>query len=122
MKNLKKIGVLSLTSAFLFFVSYEPSYAVKLDEMINYVTNTLASSVVKLIFALAILFFFWGVVQYTIMPGEEAKDKGRGYMTWGLIALTVMFMVYGLIKIIANSFEVDKDNKALPAPKLPELQ
>lgn len=119
MSKLKKIGSVSLFASFVFVVGYYTTYAKTIDELIDYVTDTLASSVVKLIFALALLFFFWGVVQYTIMPGEEAKDKGRGYMTWGLIALTIMFMVYGVINIITTSFGLDEDNSTGSIPDLP---
>lgn len=69
--------------------------------MINY-------SVIPLIFALAVVMFVWGVVQYVINSDEEAKKaKGRQFMIWGIIALAVMLSVWGLVKILGNTFNID---------------
>jgi hypothetical protein len=52
--------------------------------------------------------FFWGVVQYVINDSEEAKKaKGRQFMIWGLIALFVMFTVWGIVKLLAATFGFD---------------
>jgi heme A synthase len=61
-----------------------------------------------LIFTLAFALFFWGVVQYVINDSEEAKKaKGRQFMIWGLIALFVMFTVWGIVKLLAATFGFD---------------
>lgn len=86
-----------------FFLSFSATKAATFKDLVDNIVDNLAVSVVRLVFALAFIFFFWGVVQYTVMPGAESKDKGRGYMVWGLIALTVMFSVYGIIKMIQNT-------------------
>ena len=52
--------------------------------------------------------FVWGVVQYVISgASEEQKDKGKQYMIWGLIALTVMVSVWGIVKIVGNTFGIE---------------
>ena len=61
--------------------------------------------------------FIWGVVQYVINSGEEAKkDKGKQFMLWGLIALTVMVSVWGLVDILGATFGVD-DTSVIPQVK-----
>ncbi|MFM7088790.1 MAG: hypothetical protein ACKOW9_04670, partial [Candidatus Paceibacterota bacterium] len=82
-------------------------------------TDLIGGSVIHLIFAIAFMFFFWGVVQYAIAETQDSKDKGRSYMVWGLIALTVMFSVYGLIRILRNTFSVT-ENQAEKLPTLPQ--
>ena len=88
----------------IFLISYHITSAATFASLVDNLVGGLAVSVIRLLFAAAFIFFFWGVVQYTVMPGSEAKDKGRGYMVWGLIALTVMFSVYAIIKMIQNTF------------------
>ncbi|SRR3989339_20691 len=80
----------------------------KLQDLLLYLTCIIGRSVVPLIFALALVMFIWGVVQYVINSDEEAKkEKGRQFMIWGIIALTVMFSVWGLVRILGNTFGID---------------
>ncbi len=79
----------------------------RLGDLLNYVTCIIVKSVVPLIFALAIVMFIWGVVQYVINNEEEAKRaQGRQFMIWGIIALTVMVSVWGLVNILATTFNI----------------
>ena len=80
----------------------------KLQNLLTYATCIISSSVIPLIFALALAMFIWGVVQYVIKSDEEAKkEKGRQFMIWGIIALTVMVSVWGLVAILGNTFGID---------------
>lgn len=89
--------------------------------LLDYTSCIIGSSIVGIIFALAFAYFFWGVVQYVLYPDEESKkDKGRSMMITGIIALTVMFSVYGLINIVVRTFGFDSDNAALPIPQVPQ--
>jgi len=51
--------------------------------------------------------FIWGVVQYLINAQEETKrEKGKQFMIWGIIALTVMTCVWGLVSIVGTTFGI----------------
>ncbi len=79
----------------------------KLGDLINYVTCLLVNSVIPLILALAVAMFVWGVVQYVINTDEEAKrEKGKQFMIWGIIGLTVMVGVWGLVSILGSTFGI----------------
>jgi Na+/proline symporter len=80
----------------------------KLGDLFNYFSCLISTAVIPLIFTLAFALFFWGVVQYVINDSEEAKKaKGRQFMIWGLIALFVMFTVWGIVKLLAATFGFD---------------
>jgi len=84
----------------------------KLGDVLNYGTCLISNSVVPLIFALAVLLFVWGVVQYVINSDEEAKkEKGRQFMIWGIVALAVMVSVWGIVRIFGQTFNI---NYAIP--------
>ncbi|MFN4181199.1 MAG: hypothetical protein ACK4FA_00675 [Candidatus Paceibacteria bacterium] len=72
-------------------------------DLVENVTGGLANSIINFMFALAFVFFFWGVVQYVLTSEEAAKSKGRDYMLWGVIGLVVMFSVYGLVRVLRET-------------------
>jgi len=80
----------------------------KFQDYLCYVTRIINDSVIPLVFALAVVMFIWGVVQYVINSDEEAKkEKGKQYMIWGIVALTVMISVWGLVAILGATFGLD---------------
>ncbi len=60
------------------------------------------NSLIPLMIALALVVFFWGLVQYIINPGE-GHDKGKSVMIAGLTALFVMVSVWGIIRLAQNT-------------------
>lgn len=69
--------------------------------LIDMVTNSVVKSLATLLLSLALLAFFYGLVEYIWAKRQGNGDKvkaGNEFMTWGLVALFVMFSVYGIIK------------------------
>ncbi len=79
----------------------------KLGDLFSYISCLIVKTIIPLIFAIAVAMFLWGVVQFTIKDSEEAKDKGRNLMVWGIIALTVMVGVWGLVGIVGRTFNLN---------------
>ena len=84
------------------------------------ITNVLGF-LTPIIFAIAILYFFWGLAKFIMAAGdEEARAAGKSIMLWGIVALFVMVSVYGLIQILANI--VGANNAAtVNLPKIPNV-
>jgi hypothetical protein len=76
--------------------------------MMDYVTCVIGSSVIPLIFAIAMVSFVWGAVKFFIIDSdEEAKrEQGKQFMIWGIIALAVMISVWGLVNLLGSTFGV----------------
>jgi len=82
--------------------------AAKFQDILCYITGIINSAVIPLIFSLAFVSFIWGVVQYVINSDDESKKmKGKQFMLWGIIALTVMVSVWGLVSILGATFSID---------------
>jgi len=65
--------------------------------------------------ALALLFFFWGLAKYILSAGsEDAATRGRDIMIWGIIALFVIVSIWGLVAVLANTFEVQRGGGITP--------
>jgi hypothetical protein len=71
----------------------------------QYILDFIRTTVLWLIFALAIIFFLWNVLMYIKDPAK-IKDSSK-YMLFGLIALTVMFTVYGIIRLFADTLNFE---------------
>ncbi len=56
------------------------------------------------LFALALIFFLWGVAQYIWQADVEAeREKGRQHMLWGVLGMFIMLAAFSIIRIIANT-------------------
>lgn len=80
----------------------------RFQDLITYVNCIINLSIIPLLFTLATLFFIWGVVQYMLADADERKrETGKQYMVWGIVALTVMISVWGLVSLLGNTFGLD---------------
>ncbi len=61
--------------------------------------------VIPIVIGIAITGFLYGVLKYILsLRNEEEKRSGREIMLWGIIALFLMFSVWGILRILTNTF------------------
>lgn len=72
------------------------------------IVNFLNFSVIPLLFALAMLFFVYGVARYFIIDKDAVESRGNAVqmMTYGIIGLAVMTGMWGLVAIIRNTLGI----------------
>lgn len=82
----------------------------KLQNYLSYATCIINSSVIPLLFALAVIMFVWGTINFFIFNAdEEAKrSQGKQFMIWGIVALAVMISVWGLVGILGDTFGIGR--------------
>lgn len=76
--------------------------------LVNTVIIDILKPFVVLIFAAAIVFFLWnvfGLVRSSDQPEEIAKFKEK--IVWGIIAIAVMASMWGLVRFITGSLNLD---------------
>ncbi len=76
----------------------------KVGDLLKFVTCLIEQSVMPLLFALALAVFIWGIVKFISTEGAAEKEQGRQFMIWGVIAFFVMFSVWGLVRILGDTF------------------
>lgn len=103
MKLSRTIKILALT--FLPILASAQSYSSDLKGLVDYLVDFLKTSVLWLIFAMAVIFFLWNVMNYLRKP-DKVQDSGK-YILWGLLALTVMFTLYSLVGLFADTFNLN---------------
>jgi len=55
----------------------------------------------QIMFASATVLFFWGLVKFIWSPKD--KDDAKRIIIWGIIALFVMFSIWGIISFMQTS-------------------
>jgi len=77
-------------------------------------------TLVPVIFALALVFFLWGLAKFILHSGEEdAKTEGKRMMLWGVIGLVVMFGIWGIVNLFLSIFSGDLNTIQTPTFPLP---
>jgi heme/copper-type cytochrome/quinol oxidase subunit 4 len=76
---------------------------------------------IPIMFALAIVYFFWGLVVFLRAAGDpKAQEAGRNQMIWGVIAIAVMVSVYGLVNWLRSTLGIGGET-SIPLPSVPGL-
>lgn len=78
----------------------------------------IVNALIPIVFALALLVFFWGLVGY-IWGKENDKEVAKKRMLWGVVALFVMAMVWGLVRFIGTALGIGEDRAPAVDPLIP---
>lgn len=62
--------------------------------------------VIQFLYAVAFLFFIYGIFKFFFTGGEENRQKGKQFAVWGLVGLVVLFSVWSLVGILLTSFNL----------------
>ena len=69
--------------------------------------RTFVNALIPLVIAIAVLYFFWGLVTYLRAAGDpKMQDQGKSHMIWGIIAIAVMVSIFGLVNWLQNTLGV----------------
>ncbi len=80
---------------------------------------SILASVLPVLIALGVVYFVWGVIQYVISNEEEAKAAGRNRIIFGIIGLAVIVGLWGLVKILGNTFGLNNNVQQINYPTVP---
>ncbi len=61
--------------------------------------------IIPIVIGIAVVGFMYGVLKYMLSLGnEQEKKSGREIMLWGVVALFLMFTVWGILRVLSNTF------------------
>lgn len=67
----------------------------------------LMNQVIRIIFGLALIYFFWGGTRFILNAGDaKTREDGKSKMLWGVITLAVMISIYGIINWLNGVFGI----------------
>jgi len=79
-----------------------------IDSFLGRVTEYILNPIIVLMFVVALLVFFWGLVEFIHKAGsEDGRETGKRNMMYGIIGMVIMIGVYGIIRITLATFGID---------------
>ena len=73
--------------------------------LLSKISGAILNPIIGLLFALALVLFLWGVVQFIMnAENEEARKNGGRHMLFGIIGIAIMVSVVGILRIVINTF------------------
>ena len=59
---------------------------------------------IPLFLAVAVVAFIYGVVKFIIVKADKSKEEARSYIIWGVVGIAVILAVWGLARLLINTF------------------
>jgi len=88
----------------LFSTKIAYAASTNLNDFIKNVDNMIVNPLISLLFALAVVYFLYGVFEFLVnQTSEEKKTSGKSHMLWGIIGITIMLGVWAILSIILNT-------------------
>ena len=77
------------------------------DSFIAKVDTLIINPVILLLFALALVYFLYGVFEFiSHQESEQEKTKGKSHMLWGIVGITIMMGVWVILRIVLNTLDI----------------
>lgn len=118
---MKKLG----TSLFASLIAFAPAFAFAqfggINDFLSRVTTFINSTLIPLIFAVALFFFIYGMFDYFIRGGadEDAQKKGRQLMIYAVIGFVAMVSIWGVVNLIAGGLGFSSQQNVQNIPNVP---
>ena len=87
-------------SLFALVLTPESAYAKSLKDIVDGTIVPIGDMIITLLYALAFLFFLFGMVKFFFSPTEEARVNGKKFAFWGIIGFAVLFATWGLVNVL----------------------
>lgn len=69
-----------------------------LHRLNQYVLNPL----IALLFVVALITFIYGVLEFLQNRDSDKAEDGKRHILWGLVGMTIMVSVYGILQLIKS--------------------
>lgn len=68
--------------------------------LMNSVSKVIINPLIILLFALAIVYFMYGIARYLLSPdNEEIRKTSKQQMIWGVFGMFIMVAVFGILQL-----------------------
>jgi len=80
-----------------------------LNGFIKNVDEMIINPLIGFLFALAVVYFLYGVFEFlSNQENEEKKTTGKQHMIWGIVGITIMMGVFTILGILLNTLGISE--------------
>ena len=68
------------------------------------INRVIINPLIVFLFALAIIYFIYGLAKYLLSPdNEEIRKTSKQHMLWGVVGMFIMVAVFGIMNILLTT-------------------
>jgi bacteriorhodopsin len=109
-------------------IAFSPSFAFAQLNNLNDVTSkatAIGTLFIQIIISLTVLYIIYNVFKYLVAGSPDDRAEGGKSILFGVIALFVMFSIWGFVYLLRNTFKFGNDGRTpqeeINNNRLPEL-
>ena len=73
------------------------------------ISRVILNPLIALLFALALVYFVYGLAQYLLQTdNEEIRKTSKSHMLWGVIGMFIMVAVFGIMNLVLKTIGEDR--------------
>jgi len=81
-----------------------PTAEASITTLMASINRVIINPLIVFMFALAIVYFLYGLMQYLLSPdNEEIRRNSKQHMLWGIIGMFIMIAVFGIMNILLTT-------------------
>ncbi|HEY5588941.1 MAG TPA: hypothetical protein VIK86_08305 [Candidatus Paceibacterota bacterium] len=81
-----------------------PTAEASVTTLMKAIDTVIINPLITLLFALAVVYFLYGLARYLLSPdNEEIRKTSKDHMVWGVIGMFIMVSVFGILSIILTT-------------------
>jgi len=87
-----------------------PKAEASIVTLMDSVNKVIINPLIYFLFALAVIYFLYGLVKYLLNPeNEELRTSSKSHMLWGIFGMFIMVAVFGIMNLLLTTIGVDKN-------------
>ncbi len=112
---MKKItaALIALTPSFAF------AQAITDINSLTYKLTNIGNVVITILIAFAVIWIIFNAVRFIFNADNENGSKYRTAVLWGIVGLFLILSIWGLVRILSNTFRTDT---TAPTSQFPQVQ
>lgn len=79
------------------------------------------NALIPILIAAAVVYFLYGLIRFVVAGPEDRSEVWKTILT-GIVVLTVMVALWGLVNILITSFGLNATTPTNPGPQLPGIR
>ena len=91
------------------FLLTKVAYA-SVDSVVGKINQLIINPLITFLFALAVAYFLYGMLEFIMNQGnDEKKTTGKSHMLWGIVGITIMMGVWGILNMVLSTLNIPRD-------------